>query len=84
LQTKIPVDHRSPTMHSNRLLGVVRSTGALFRASSWHLQTVQLRRELNKYVMGMLSDNFIAGFFVNFIMIVSDIEGIQNKVKWSW
>jgi len=33
--------------------------------------------------MGMLSDNFIAGFFVNFIMTVSDIEGIQNKVKWS-
>jgi len=38
---------RSPTMYSNRLLGVVRSTGALFRASSWHLQTVQLHRELN-------------------------------------
>ena len=25
---------QSPTMHSNRLLGVVRSTGALLRASS--------------------------------------------------
>jgi len=39
----------------NRLLDVVRSIGALFRASSWHLQTVQLRRELSKYVMGVLS-----------------------------
>ena len=82
---KTPV--RSPTIYSNRLkkvrlLGVVRSTGALFRASSWHLQTVQLHRELNKYVMGVLSDNFTAGFFVSFIMTVSvpDIERIQNKV----
>jgi len=41
----------------------------------WH-------RELNKYVMGVLSDNFSAGFFVSFIMtvFVSDIEGIENKV----
>jgi len=45
---------------------------------------VQLHRELNKYVMGVLSDNFTAGFFVSFIMTVSvhDIERIQNKVIW--
>jgi len=47
---------------------------------------VQLHRELNKYVMGVLSDNFTAGFFVSFIMTVflPDIEGILNKVIiWS-
>jgi len=51
-------------------------------ASSWHLKTVQLHRELNKYVTGVLSDNFTAGFFVSFIMtvFVPNIEGIQNKV----
>jgi len=33
--------------------------------------------------MGVLSDNFTAGFFVSFIMtvFVPDIEGIQNKVQ---
>jgi len=69
-------------MANYRLLGVVRSTGALLRASSSHLQTVQLHKELNKYVMGVLSDNFTAGFFVSFIItvFVPDIEGIQNKV----
>jgi len=38
----------------------------------------------HKYVMGVLSDNFTAGFFVSFIVAVSvpDIEGIQNKVTW--
>jgi len=32
--------------------------------------------------MGVLSDNFTAGFFVSFIMtvFVPDIEGIQKKV----
>jgi len=62
-------------MYSNRLLGVVRSTGALFTASSWYLQTAQLQKELNKYVMGVLLDNFAAGFFASFIVTVSDIEG---------
>ena len=53
-------------------------------ALNWHLQTVQWHRELNK--LGMLSDNFTAGFFVSFIMtvFVPDIEGIQNKVTWLW
>jgi len=53
-------------------------------ALNWHLQTVQLHRELNKYVIGVLSGNFTAGFFVSFIMtvFVPDIEGIQNKVIW--
>jgi len=64
-------------MCSNRLLGVVRNTGALVRASysCRHLQTVQLHKELNK-------DNFTTGFFVSFIMtvFVPDVEGIQNKV----
>jgi len=48
------------------------------------LQTVQLRRELSKYVVGALSDNFTSGFFVSFIMtvFVPDVEGIQNKVIW--
>jgi len=34
--------------------------------------------------MGVLSDNFNAGFFVSFIVTVSvlDIEGTQNKVIW--
>jgi len=43
---------------------------------------VQLRRELNKYAMGVLSDNFTAGFFVSFSMtvFVPDIEGFQHKV----
>ena len=69
-------------MYSNRLLGVVTSTGALVRATCWHLQTIQLHKELNKYVMGVLSDNFTTGFLVSFIMtvFVPDIEGIQNKV----
>ena len=46
------------------------------------LQSVKLHKELNKYVMGVLSDNFTAGFFVSFIGTVSvpDIEGILNKV----
>ena len=37
---------------------------------------------LNKYVMGVWSDNFTAAFFVSFIVTVSApaIEGIQNKV----
>jgi len=36
----------------------------------------------NKYVMGVLSDNFTGDFFVSFIMtvFVLDIEGIQDKV----
>jgi len=73
-------------MCSNRLFSVVRSTGALFRANSWYLQTVQLHRELSKYVMGVLSDNFTAGIFISLIMTVSvtDIERIQNKVIWLW
>jgi len=35
----------------------------------------------NKYVMGVLSGNFTAGFFESFILTVSvpDIEGIHNK-----
>jgi len=66
-------------MYSNRLLSVV-STGALFRASSW--QTLQLHREVNKYVMGVLSDNFTASFIMT--VFVPDIEGIQNKVIWLW
>jgi len=71
-------------MYSNRLFGVVRSTGALFRTSSLHVQTVQLHRDLSKYVMGVLSDNFTAACFVGFITTISvtDIEGIQNKVIW--
>ena len=48
LQTESPVDR----WLCNRLLGVVRSTGALLRACSWNVQTVQLHRELNKYVIG--------------------------------
>jgi len=69
-------------MYSNRLLGVVRSTCAFVRASCRHLQTVQLHKKLNKYVMEVLSDNFTPAFFVSFIMtiFVPDIEGIQNKV----
>jgi len=45
---------------------------------------MQLHRELNKYVIGVLSDNSTAGSFVSFIMTVSvaDIERIQNKVIW--
>jgi len=41
-----------------------------------------MHRELNKYVMGVLPDNFTAGFFVSFIMtgFVPDIEGFQNKL----
>jgi len=37
---------------------------------------------LNKYVMGVWSNNFTAAFFVSFIVavFVPDIEGIQNKV----
>jgi len=37
---------------------------------------------LNKYVIGVWSDNFTADFFVGFIVtvFVPDIEGIQNKV----
>jgi len=37
---------------------------------------------LNKYVMGVWSDNFTAFFFVSFIVaiFVPDIEGSQNKV----
>jgi len=36
---------------------------------------------LNKYVMGVWSDNFTAAFFVSFIVtvFVPEIEGIQNK-----
>jgi len=46
------------------------------------LETVQLHRELNKYVMGVLSVNFTADVFVSFIMMVFvlDIEGTRNKV----
>jgi len=46
------------------------------------LQTVQLHRELNKCVMGVLSDNFTAGFFLSCIVtvFVPDIEGIQTNV----
>ena len=71
-----------PIMCSNSLLGVARSTGALVRASSWHLQTVQLHKEHNKYLMTVWSDNFTAGFFVSFNMTVvdPDVEGIHNKV----
>jgi len=69
-------------MYNIRLLGVVTSASALFRESSYHLQTVQLHRELNNHVMGVLSDNFTAGLFVSFFMTVSvpDIERILNKV----
>jgi len=37
---------------------------------------------LNKYVLGVWSDNFTAAFFVSFIVtvFVPDIEAIQNKV----
>jgi len=71
-------------VYSKRLLGGIRSTGALFKASSRHLQTVQLHRELKKYVMGVLPDSFTSAIFVSFIMtvFVPDIEGIQNKVIW--
>ena len=42
---------------------------------------MQSHRELNKYEMGVLSDNVTAGFFISFVMtvFVLDIEGIQNK-----
>jgi len=85
-EDKSPVYRRSPTICSNRLLGVIRSTGALFRANSWHLQTVQLRRELGKYVMGVWSDNFTAGVFVSFILtvFVPDIEGVKKKAICFW
>jgi len=45
---------------------------------------MQLHKELNKYVMGVFSDNLAVAFFVSFIMTVSvpDIEGIQNRVIW--
>ena len=41
---------------------------------------------LNKYVMGVCSDNFTAAYFVSFIVtvFVADIEGIQNKVICLW
>jgi len=41
-----------------------------------------MHRALNKYVMGVWSDNFMAAFFVRFIVIVfvPDVDGIQNKV----
>jgi len=47
------------------------------------VQTVQLHRELNKYVMGVLSDNFTPVFFVSFIItvFVPDIEGISEESK---
>ena len=73
---------QSPTMYSNKLLGVVRSTGALFWVSSWHLQTVQLHRELKTYVMGVWSDNFTAAVTI----FVPDMKAIQNKamfLKWN-
>ena len=37
---------------------------------------------INKYVMGVWSDKFIAALFVSFIVtvFVPDIEGIENKV----
>jgi len=36
---------------------------------------------LNKYIMGMWSDNFTAAFFVSFkvTVFVAGIEGIQSK-----
>jgi len=45
-------------------------------------QTVQLHRALNKYVIGVWSDNFTADFFVSFsvTVFVPDIDGIQNKL----
>jgi len=47
-------DNKSrPSMHSNRLLRVVRSTGASVGVSWRHLRTVQLHKELNKYAMGV-------------------------------
>ena len=37
---------------------------------------------LNKYIMGLWSDNLIDAFFVSFIVtvFVPDIDGIQNKI----
>ena len=45
-----------------------------------------MHRALNKYVMGVWSDNFMAAFFVRFIVIVfvPDVDGIQNKVLCLW
>jgi len=41
-----------------------------------------MHRALNKYVMGVWSDNFTAAFFVRFTVtvFVPDIVGIQNKL----
>ena len=41
---------------------------------------------LNKYVMGVWSDNFTAAFFVSCIVtiFVPDIDAIQNKVICLW
>jgi len=54
---------RSPTVYNNRLLGLVRSTGIFTQSAlvSCLLQTVQLHREPNKYVVAVLSDNFTTG-----------------------
>ena len=63
------------------LMGTIRGTGALLRGRSWHMKTVQLDKALNKYVMGVWSNNFTAAFFVSFIVAVfaPDLDGIQNK-----
>jgi len=49
-------------------------------------QTVQLHRALNKYVIGVWSDNITAAFFVAFsvAIFVPDIDGIQNKLICLW
>jgi len=46
----------------------------------------QANEVLNKYVMGVWSDNFTASFFVSFIVTdsVPDIKEIQNKVVCLW
>jgi len=72
---------RWPTVYSNRLLSAVKSTGALFRANSWHLQTVQLHRELNKYVMGVFSDKFAAVFSLASLWLFLFLISREFRIK---
>ena len=82
---------RSPNIYSYRLLGVVGTTGALLIASSWHLQTVQLHRELTKHAMrawaskGSREGLCPLGFeIISKQKIFFQFRGVKNKFHHFW
>ena len=71
--------------------GFVRTTGALLIASSWHLQTVQLHRELTKHAMrawaskGSREGLCPLGFeIISKQKIFFQFRGVKNKFHHFW